>query len=271
MGMRGWPNQIGKSEAWRGAGIPTARAYFIARDPHTIKCCPILHLAQHPASSPGSRFHPHLNMESLFEQLLPELASLIGDYLDLASLRSLRLVSKSCETKFSHAFSRSLEIQNIDLTEAGLKRLNDLASSSGLKPGVRTLRLTCLHHRRHRADEEINARLERTQPADAYPIPIMDLPSPEEMAHYELWAKDKHDVEAFADGSSMCKLLSHVLSNFESLDEISLERSYLLGPRSGTYQARGSVYSRLAEALGSSYPGLPHCHVRHRPLANQPG
>lgn len=174
----------------------------------------------------------YLNMAAILEQLDPELISLICAYLDVTSLSSLRLSSKSCKAKFTPEFLRYFETQNIDLTAHGLQRLCDLASSPGLSPGVRTLNLMCLYYHQQPSSEEVSRKtiIELTSPGRLYrrrenyhEPPVLG------REQEEAWMAEKLADQAAFSGASMCHQLCQALSNFRTLDMIALEAAVICG------------------------------------------
>jgi hypothetical protein len=74
-----------------------------------------------------------------------ELSALVGDYLDVNSLRSLRLVSNSIKRLFTPTFQPHLQDQSINLSRSSLDSLCELAANKELNTAVQSLKLNCLY------------------------------------------------------------------------------------------------------------------------------
>lgn len=84
-------------------------------------------------------------MASKLDSIAIELAAIIGSYLDVSSVCSLRLVSKPLRRLFTPSFRPYLQHQSINLTEPSLERLCELAASQELGSAVGNLTLTCVY------------------------------------------------------------------------------------------------------------------------------
>jgi hypothetical protein len=86
-------------------------------------------------------------MAANIESIAAELAMIIGDYLDVKSICSLRLVSHSIARIFTPSLRPYVKCLQADLTESPLNSFCDLAVNKELGSAVRTLRLDCVYFR----------------------------------------------------------------------------------------------------------------------------
>lgn len=144
-------------------------------------------------------------MGILLDKLASEIISLVCSYLDIASLCSLRLTSKSFKAESRPEFYRYFEIQDIDLTVQGLQRLCSLASSPSLSPGVRTLNLTCFYYHQPPSIQEVPATgIETISSVNIYTGRgyYYDTLSSEEQE--EKWMAERQAEQVALTGADMC-------------------------------------------------------------------
>jgi hypothetical protein len=116
-----------------------------------------------------------------------ELAAIIGSYLAVAPLCSLRLVSKPVKRLFTPMFRPYLQNQAIDLTRSSLVRLCELAANEELSSAVYNLRLVCLFFL------EENSTQKSSDQNDTGELDYRTFQAPLQLSDYNLSGKIRED------------------------------------------------------------------------------
>ncbi|KAI0127437.1 hypothetical protein BJ170DRAFT_733102 [Xylariales sp. AK1849] len=157
------------------------------------------------------------------DKLPPELASMIAVDLDFVSIAALRQTSRFSGRLFTPIFLQFLKNQKIDLSEAGLQRLYNLACSPLLNTAVSTLTLTCLHYH-----YDLCSHI--THPSALQPPSIRDPQHPTGSAPCRCrirraWIRERRAEQKHSAGESLFSILSHSLKTLKNLRHINLEAS----------------------------------------------
>ncbi|KAH8660575.1 hypothetical protein BX600DRAFT_514166 [Xylariales sp. PMI_506] len=190
-------------------------------------------------------------MFSLLEQLPPEILSATAEYIDVVSLGSLRLVSKSCKEKFTPELLRHIETQKVDITESGLRRLCDLRFSEDLKRSIRKLHLVCLYYHQSPSRNDALSGIEITYAQDIYVVRKAGNDGSQLsriiQQRERLWMADRKAQQEAFSGEAMYQLLYRALGNFDHLDTITLEAEVVCGPseRYGPESIGNLIWRRL--------------------------
>ncbi|KAH6678002.1 hypothetical protein B0J14DRAFT_697058 [Halenospora varia] len=143
------------------------------------------------------------------DSIAVKLAAIIGGYLDITPLCSLRLVSKPFKRLFMPIFRLYLQHQAIDLTRSSLERLCELAANKELGSAVCNLRLTCLYF------------LKENSPQDS----LNSSTTINLSAKDQTWIAEQKSEQRRFTGQLMCTLLTKALNGLPCLRNIALDAS----------------------------------------------
>ena len=207
------------------------------------------------------------SLHSLPAELLLE----IGDYLDAASVCTLRLASKASNEAFTPALFRFLKVLTVDIEESVLRSLSVLSGHPVLGAAVRRLDLICLYFiERPRETEDFRMTNDVYRKMDGYVM--NDDEADPVAAERRAWIRERKLEQAEFQGQQMCAMLTSLLrGGFVNLDTVSLE-AFSFGRQGLPAATRISSEDLLAAILDGRHPCLPHAHVGHlgRPAAPQP-
>ncbi|KAE9376431.1 hypothetical protein N431DRAFT_554852 [Stipitochalara longipes BDJ] len=146
------------------------------------------------------------------DSIAVELAAIIGGYLNVTPLCSLRLVSKPIKRLFTPVFRLYLQHQAIDLTRSSLERLCELAANKELSSAVCNLRLTCLYFFEEDSTQD--------SPNSSITINLS--------GQDQTWIAEQKSEQRRFTGQLMCTLLTKALNGLPCLRNIALDAGVAL-------------------------------------------
>lgn len=199
--------------------------------------------------------------------LPPELFETILTYLDLDSVKALRLTDrKFAEKCIGPRFSSFIQQPILDVSSQNLRSLHALACNPALSRMIHSLTFLATSLDSSEAEQNVNSGKHTVREVHG-PMFTTTTASytPEELSNVKSnlkWLKQQQKARAKESSSEMIELLRGVLTGFRGLHTIKLDSAFLIGPTERTSASQGQwhplwirashVFSLVVTALAQS-------------------